>query len=217
MVDQLSFVSFDFVANKKRTKRDVFLGEMSAVGAVGHARKTNRAALSENWTARRTSAVSAPHHAAHLLPAAVVRSVRPRRPGGARRHPIDARIRRARTRPRRDPDETTILNFRHLLERHDLTKAIFEGVAEHLAAKRELPRGGTIVDATLIAASSSTKNEAQKRDTRRAHHRSFDACHWVGFAAAELEPIHARMIALMSDRTARTTLRRHSVTNAAVS
>ena len=36
------------------------------------------------------------------------------------------------------PDETTILNFRHLLERHDLTKAIFEAVAEHLAAKGEL-------------------------------------------------------------------------------
>jgi IS5 family transposase len=62
------------------------------------------------------------------------------------------------------PDETTILNFRHLLERHDLTKAIFSAVAEHLAAKGELLRGGTIVDATLIAASPSTKNKAGKRD-----------------------------------------------------
>ncbi len=62
------------------------------------------------------------------------------------------------------PDETTILNFRHLLERHDLTKAIFATVAEHLAAKGELLRGGTIVDATLIAASPSTKNAAQQRD-----------------------------------------------------
>ena len=62
------------------------------------------------------------------------------------------------------PDETTILNFRHLLERHELTKAIFAAVAEHLAAKGELLRGGTIVDATLIAASPSTKNREQKRD-----------------------------------------------------
>jgi transposase, IS5 family len=62
------------------------------------------------------------------------------------------------------PDETTILNFRHLLERHDLTKAIFSAVAEHLTAKGELLRGGTIVDATLIAASPSTKNKEQKRD-----------------------------------------------------
>jgi IS5 family transposase len=62
------------------------------------------------------------------------------------------------------PDETTILNFRHLLERHDLTKAVFAAVAEHLEARGALLRGGTIVDATLIAASPSTKNEAQKRD-----------------------------------------------------
>ncbi len=70
----------------------------------------------------------------------------------------------ARARRNAIPDETTILDFRHLLERYDLTKAIFEGVAEHLAAKGELLRGGTIVDATLITASSSTKNKEQKRD-----------------------------------------------------
>jgi transposase, IS5 family len=43
------------------------------------------------------------------------------------------------------PDETTILNFRHLLERHALTKAIFAAVAEHLEAKGEMLRGGAIV------------------------------------------------------------------------
>jgi IS5 family transposase len=58
------------------------------------------------------------------------------------------------------PDETTILNFRHLLERHELTKAVFTAVAELLEARGALLRGGTIVDATLIAA-SSTKNAAQ--------------------------------------------------------
>ena len=62
------------------------------------------------------------------------------------------------------PDETTILNFRHLLERHELTKAIFSAVSEHLAAKGELLRGGTIVDATLIAASPATKNKEGRRD-----------------------------------------------------
>jgi IS5 family transposase len=62
------------------------------------------------------------------------------------------------------PDETTILNFRHLLERHDLTKAVFAAVAEHLEARGALLRGGTIVDATLIAASPSTKNREGKRD-----------------------------------------------------
>src|SRR5215470_10580415 len=62
------------------------------------------------------------------------------------------------------PDETTILNFRHLLETHALTKAVFEAVADHLEARGALLRGGTIVDATLIAASPSTKNAAGQRD-----------------------------------------------------
>ncbi len=47
------------------------------------------------------------------------------------------------------PDETTMLNFRHLLERQDLTKAIFEWVAERFAMRGQLLRGGTIVDAAL--------------------------------------------------------------------
>ena len=62
------------------------------------------------------------------------------------------------------PDETTILNFRHLLEAHDLTKAIFEAVSAHLEDRGALLRGGTIMDATLIAASPSTKNKDRKRD-----------------------------------------------------
>ena len=62
------------------------------------------------------------------------------------------------------PDETTTLNFRHLLERHDLTKAVFAAVAEHLEASGALLRGGTIVDETLIAASPSTKKREGKRD-----------------------------------------------------
>jgi IS5 family transposase len=62
------------------------------------------------------------------------------------------------------PDETTILNFCHLLERHDLTKAVFEAVAEDLEARGETLRGGTIMDATVIAALPSTKNKAERRD-----------------------------------------------------
>ena len=62
------------------------------------------------------------------------------------------------------PDESTILRFRHLLERHGLTKAIFDTVAGLLAERRLLLRAGTIVDATIIAAPSSTKNAAATRD-----------------------------------------------------
>ena len=62
------------------------------------------------------------------------------------------------------PDETTILKFRHLLERHDLGARVFEQVGAHLQAQGFRLSTGTIVDATLIAAPSSTKNASQSRD-----------------------------------------------------
>jgi len=62
------------------------------------------------------------------------------------------------------PDETTILRFRHLLEQHELTQAIFEEIQALLEERRLLLRSGTIVDATIIAAPSSTKNASATRD-----------------------------------------------------
>lgn len=62
------------------------------------------------------------------------------------------------------PDETTILRFRHLLEKNDLGKKIFEEVAKVLQDKGLKLSTGTIVDATIIAAPSSTKNEDKSRD-----------------------------------------------------
>jgi IS5 family transposase len=62
------------------------------------------------------------------------------------------------------PDETTILHFRHLLERHDLAKPLFDRVNAYLASRGLKVSGGTIVDATIIAAPSSTKNQAKTRD-----------------------------------------------------
>ena len=62
------------------------------------------------------------------------------------------------------PDATTLLNFRHLLESHQLTESIFNAINGHLAEKGLLLREGTIVDATLIAAPPSTKNKAGQRD-----------------------------------------------------
>lgn len=62
------------------------------------------------------------------------------------------------------PDESTILRFRHLLEEHQLTRAIFEAVRALLEERRLYLKSGTIVDATIIAAPSSTKNAEQQRD-----------------------------------------------------
>jgi IS5 family transposase len=62
------------------------------------------------------------------------------------------------------PDETTILRFRHLLEQHQLTERIFAEIRSLLEEKRLLLKSGTIVDATIIAAPPSTKNEQKARD-----------------------------------------------------
>ncbi len=62
------------------------------------------------------------------------------------------------------PDESTILRFRHLLEQHQLTVQIFEAVRALLTEQRLLLKAGTIVDATIIAAPSSTKNATKTRD-----------------------------------------------------
>jgi IS5 family transposase len=62
------------------------------------------------------------------------------------------------------PDETTILNFRHMLEASDLAEDIFKQVNVHLTRKGLLLKKGSIVDATIIAAPSSTKNAEGERD-----------------------------------------------------
>ena len=63
-------------------------------------------------------------------------------------------------------DENTILSFRHLLEKHKVGKAIFEAVKTHLSGRSITLRQGTIVDATLIEAPSSTKNNVSQLDPK---------------------------------------------------
>ena len=159
---QLSFATLDHRNKKKQTKRERFLGEMDAVVP---------------WAT--LVGLIEPHY--------------PKAGKGRRPYPLDVMLRIyflqqwyqlsdpgaeealydiqsmrafAGLELGRDaiPDETTILNFRHLLEAHDLTKAIFDAVSAHLEDKGALLRGGTIMDATLIAASPSTKNKDRKRD-----------------------------------------------------
>jgi len=62
------------------------------------------------------------------------------------------------------PDETTVCRFRHLLEEHDLGPRLFDEVQRHLTAKGLKVATGTIVDATIINAPSSTKNADKARD-----------------------------------------------------
>ena len=76
------------------------------------------------------------------------------------------------------PDETTILNFRHLLEEHQLTDALFESVNEHLKARGLQLSKGTMVDATLVAAPPSTKNAAGARDPEMHQTRKGNQWHF---------------------------------------
>jgi len=76
------------------------------------------------------------------------------------------------------PDETTILHFRHFLERHDLGKVLFNEVNKHLEKNGLMLREGSIVDATIIAAPSSTKNQAGQRDPQMHQTRKGNQWHF---------------------------------------
>lgn len=87
------------------------------------------------------------------------------------------------------PDETTILRFRHLLERHELAADMLRLVADLLQHKGLMLRTGTVVDATLIAAPSSTKNAEGERDpemkqTRKGNNWYFGMKAHIGVDAA---------------------------------
>jgi len=161
---QMSFASLDFATKKKQTKREVFLAAMGAVVPWG----VLEALIEPHYPKIGPRGGRRPFPLPVMLRIYCLQQWYHLSDPGAEEALYDIQSMRAFAGLDlgRDaiPDETTILNFRHLLERHDLTKAIFSAVAEHLAAKGELLRGGTIVDATLIAASPSTKNKAGKRD-----------------------------------------------------
>jgi IS5 family transposase len=88
------------------------------------------------------------------------------------------------------PDETTILRFRHLLEKHDLGGLMLEAVNVHLESRGIKIQTGTIVDATIIHAPSSTKNEKKERDpemhqTRKGNQWYFGLKAHIGVDAKE--------------------------------
>ena len=159
-MSQMSFGDAEYAGKRKRTRREEFLTEMEKVVP---------------WTA--LEALIEPHY--------------PKAGGGRRPYPLAAMLRVhlmqnwfgfsdpameealyeitplrqfARLRMSAIPDETTLLNFRHLLEKHDLAPKILEAVNADLTRKGLLLRRGTMVDATIIAAPSSTKNADNARD-----------------------------------------------------
>lgn len=161
---QQSFSSLEQAQKKKRTKRDVFLDEMDAV--VPWARL--EALISPHYTKPRKGRPQMPLGV--MLRIYFLQQWYGLSDPGAEEALYDMHS-------MRDfvgldlahdaiPDETTILNFRHLLEAHNLTEALFGAVSAYLEDRSLLMRGGTIMDATLIAASPSTKNKSGKRDPK---------------------------------------------------
>jgi len=161
-MSQLSFASLDYSTKKKQTKRERFLGEMNEVIPWAQIVALIEPHYAKAGKGRRPMPLGA------MLRIYFLQQWYQLSDPGAEEALYDIQSMRsfAGLELGRDaiPDETTILNFRHLLEQHDLTKALFETVSSYLEEHKLLLRGGTIMDATLIAASPSTKNRQQRRD-----------------------------------------------------
>jgi transposase, IS5 family len=160
-MSQISFSDAEYAGKRKKTRREVFLEEMeqvvpwkTLVGLIephypvaGRGRRPYplesmlRVHLMQNWFA-----LSDPAMEEALYEIASLRAFA--------RFSLGEPI----------PDETTILNFRHLLEANDLAEDILKAVNKHLERKGLLLKKGSIVDATIIAAPSSTKNQDGERD-----------------------------------------------------
>ncbi len=84
------------------------------------------------------------------------------------------------------PHESTILHFRHLLERHQLGEALLETINAHLAGQGLRLQAGTIVNASIIAAPSLTKNRARARDPEMHQTRKGNEWHFGMNAENEL-------------------------------
>ena len=162
-MSQRSFASAEFALKKKRTRREKFLTEMERVvpwarliavieplyptsGRVGRqpmgVPKMLRMYLLQQWYALADEALEDAIYDSQAL-----------------RDFVGIDLSRESV-----PDATTLLKFRRLLLAGDLTKAMFQEINAHLHQQGLLMRAGTIVDATIIAAPSSTKNASGERD-----------------------------------------------------
>ena len=175
-MSQLSFATLDHRNKKKQTKRELFLSEMDAVVPWATLLSLIEPHYPKAGNGRR------PYPLAVMLRIYFLQQWYQLSDPGAEEALYDIQSMRVFVGLELGhdaiPDETTILNFRHLLEAHDLTKAIFEAVSAHLEDKGALLRGGTIMDATLIAASPSTKNKEQRRDPEMSQSKKGNQWHF---------------------------------------
>ena len=158
MENQTSFAQSEFAAKKKQTRREKFLAEMER--AVPWARLV---ALIEPFYPK-GSRGRPPVGVERMLRVYFLQQWYALADEALEDALYDSQAMRAFVGSDLVPDATTLLKFRHLLEQHELTKRIFEEVNALLRERGILLREGTIVDATIITAPSSTKNKAKARD-----------------------------------------------------
>ena len=160
---QTSFASLEYAGKKRKTRREVFLAEMDRVvpwqrlialiephyprsGRVGRppigVPRMLRMYFLQQWYSMSDAALEDALYDSQAM-----------------REFVGIDLAREQV-----PDATTLLKFRRLLEEHELTRAMFEEVNALLAKRGLLMREGTLVDATIIAAPSSTKNKEKQRD-----------------------------------------------------
>lgn len=160
---QKSFSDFEYAAKKKLTRRDVFLAKIDAITPWSRLH-----AAVEPFYPKVEGAGRPPIGLTRMLRMYVVQQCFGLSDEGIEDAIYDSQAIRGFVgidlNRESAPDATTLLKFRRLLEKHDLTRQIFETINGHLAAQGLMMREGTIVDATLIAAPPSTKNKDKKRD-----------------------------------------------------
>ena len=161
---QLGFSDYEQSTAKKRTKREKFLAEMDAVVPW----QALIALIEPHYPRTSSKGGRPPYPLATMLRIHLMQQwyslSDPAMEDALIEVPTMRRFAGINLISDRIPDETTILAFRHLLEKNNLGERIFETVKSHLSQRGMTMRQGTIVDATLIAAPSSTKNKDGKRD-----------------------------------------------------
>jgi len=160
-VDQLSFSEAEYAQKKKRTRREVFLEKMDKLIPWNQLDKAIRRYYAQPGNGRRPYPLSVMTriHCLQLFynlsdPAMedALYEIESMRKFAELK--ITGPI----------PDETTILNFRHLLEQHNLGEKVFRVINKHLEKQGVMLKEGTIVDASIIDAPTSTKNKNGQRD-----------------------------------------------------
>lgn len=159
-MNQLTFAEAEYAAKKRKTRRELFLEKLEVLLPW----KQLEAPIAKHYSGGRTG--RPPYPLASMLRVHIMQLVYnlsdPAMEDAL--YEIESMRCFAGIRLNRVPDETTILHFRHLLEKHNLGKKLFDKINKHLGQHGLILCEGSIVDATIIAAPSSTKNKRGERD-----------------------------------------------------